>query len=536
MSDSVDAQLVNRTRAGDQQAYKELVSRYQGHVYGLAYSIVGNWADAQDIAQETFIRAYHNLDQLRDAERFPAWLRRVAFGVAMNWIKSFRPALHQQIDGRIDLDTLEIPDFAPGPAEVTEKRELANAVMRAVASLPAKYRMPLTMFHLDGLSYQKVADFLDIPLGTAKVLIHRARVKLKAALSAYASEEVTPVVQEVFNEHKLPPEFAQKVLENVPTLAFGRGKDCTFVGAVEAATAVTEHPCRYSDLMGWSGLAFRTRWWRWTNEPKWCPSCAVGEFPNETHRIQEASGWQFRHIVHFGAPLQEQQASEVMASINSGKPVIGYDDCWDVSLAYGYQESGKVFLWRNYHKGQTPHVVPSNKLVGWWMVLDRWIEPPSSLEALKLALRTAVEQWRLERGDGGLAGRDYWYGHAAFKAWIKDLALAETLDEKKRQELFHPSRFNYFTLIDARSSAVTFLREHASLLSGEGKAALERAADLYAHELEHLGADKGEWRWPKNHAEWFSQVRPSQHKLLGDALQTEAAVVAQLAAALSAME
>jgi len=69
-----DAELVLRTRSGQKDAYGELVSRYQGHVYGLAYSLVNNWAEAQDIAQETFIRAYTNLEQLREPPRFAAWL------------------------------------------------------------------------------------------------------------------------------------------------------------------------------------------------------------------------------------------------------------------------------------------------------------------------------------------------------------------------------------------------------------------------------------------------------------------------------
>ena len=123
--------LVRRTLAGDKEAYGELVARYQGHVYGLAYSLVGDWASAQDVAQETFIRAYCNLDQLREPEKFPAWLRRVTFGVAMNWLKTFRPGLFKHLDGKVDLDSLEVPDFRPGPAEITEKRELAEAVLKA---------------------------------------------------------------------------------------------------------------------------------------------------------------------------------------------------------------------------------------------------------------------------------------------------------------------------------------------------------------------------------------------------------------------
>ncbi|KKL28444.1 hypothetical protein LCGC14_2375080, partial [marine sediment metagenome] len=209
MPDTTDAHLVTAVLEGDHAAYKELVARYQGHVYGLAYSLIGNWTDAQDVTQETFIRAYSNLDQLRDAGRFAAWLRRVAFSVAMNWMKAFRPKIWQQLDG-LDLDRLEI-DFQPGPPEVLARRELADAVLAAIASLPPKYRVPLTMFHLDGLSYKKVADFLDIPLGAVKGLIHRARKQLKAALPAAIAGKMAPTVQEVFNEHKLPPAFSRDV-------------------------------------------------------------------------------------------------------------------------------------------------------------------------------------------------------------------------------------------------------------------------------------------------------------------------------------
>ena len=215
-SELADGELVGQTLAGEEEAYRELVGRYQGHVYGLAYSLVGDWTEAQDIAQEAFIRAYSNLDQLRDRERFAAWLRRVTFGVAMNWLKAFRPGLFRQLDGKVDLQQLEIPDFQPAPPEAAQKRELADAVLGAVASLPPKYRVPLTMFHLDGLSYQKVADFLDIPLGTVKSIIHRAKEKLRAALPAAIAEEITPVVQETFNEYKLPDGFAGKVIAGLP--------------------------------------------------------------------------------------------------------------------------------------------------------------------------------------------------------------------------------------------------------------------------------------------------------------------------------
>jgi len=127
------------------------------------------------------------------------------------------------------------------------------------------------MFHLDGLSYQKVADFLDIPIGTTKSLIHRARKMLKPALSAYSSyviEEVSSMVQEVFNEHKLPAEFASKVLEGVEKLQWGKGQENTFMGALTAAMRAIGEDVTYDYLMGVSGAAFRLHF----HQPNWCPS------------------------------------------------------------------------------------------------------------------------------------------------------------------------------------------------------------------------------------------------------------------------
>jgi RNA polymerase sigma-70 factor (ECF subfamily) len=212
MGQSTDAELVQRVLdSGDAEAYGELVRRYQGHVYGLAFSLLGDWAEAQDMAQETFIRAYVNLGQLRDPTKFAPWLRRVAFGPCMDWLKTFRPELWRSLGEPASEEALnqELQD-APPPIEQVEQLEMAAAVLEAVKRLPQKYRLPLMMFHLDGLSYEKVAEFLDVPLGTAKSLIHHAKKMLKPALSAYAPE-VSPVIEEVFNEFKLPPEFSQRV-------------------------------------------------------------------------------------------------------------------------------------------------------------------------------------------------------------------------------------------------------------------------------------------------------------------------------------
>jgi RNA polymerase sigma-70 factor (ECF subfamily) len=526
-----DAELVGLTRGGDREAFGALVARYQGHVYGLAYSMVDNWAEAQDIAQETFIRAYTNLDQLRDPERFPAWLRRITFSVTMNWLKAFRPGLIERL-GDLDIDALDIPDFQPGPPEVVEKRELADAVLRAVASLPPKYRVPLTMFHLDGLSYQKVADFLDVPLGTAKSLIHRAREKLKLALASYAAEGLAPMVQEVFNEHRLPGEFAQKVLDNVPNLGWGRQRECTFLGALEAALAPTEHPFAYTDMMGWSGMAFRTRWFAGNESgARWCPSCAVGEMEEEIDAVAKATGWPLR-----AAFVQKEDeaamaglTSDFVASINADRPVLAYEPRGNMDVVFGYEEGGKTLLLRDYFQPDTPLKLAPSELGFLIIFVDEHTRAMPRRDALVMALETAVRNWRRVKFSEGPGA--YWYGAAALDRWIADLNEAEQFTPEEKGQLCSVGWWNYSTLHDARMAAVAFLHDNAALLLD-----LARAADLYRKETNLLASAFANRDAFTNSADnWTAEMRQRERDILTRARAIEEEAISFLEKALAVL-
>jgi RNA polymerase sigma-70 factor (ECF subfamily) len=535
MKTATDADLVGRTREGDREAYGELVARYQGHVYALAYSLADNWAEAQDIAQETFVRAYMNLEGLREPARFPGWLRRVTFSVAMKWMKAYRPELFQQLDGRVDLDTLEVPDFRPGPPEVVERRELAEAVQGAIAELPAKYRVPLTMFHLDGLSYQKVADFLDIPLGTAKSLIHRARAKLKGALADYAPEEVAPMVQEVFDEHRLPEEFAQKVLEDVPTLGWGTGRECTFAGALEAALTTTDHPYKYSDLLGFTGLAFRTRWFCGDGS-QWCPSCAVGEMDEEIIAVEKATGWPLR--IHFVEPDDaanvEQTRTDIVESIDGGRPVLAYEPRENMDVVYGYEQGGKVLLLRDYFQVEEPLRLPPSKLGFLMLFIGDRGEAMSRRDAVVESLRIAARNWRRERGRAGPG--EYWYGRAALERWMADIGRSEELSEEDLDQLRTVTWFNFTTIHDARKTAVTYLREIAEELGGEAAEAVRRAADIYAEEAKLFDAAAAEPQVFIGSAEgWTADAGRREREVLSRAIELEEKAVAEIEKALTAV-
>ena len=104
-----DGQLVELVRRDRKTvAYGELVKRYQSRTYGFAYSLIGDWAQAQDMTQEAFVRAYLNLEQLRDPDKFAPWLRKVAFGTCMDWRKTFRPEFYHLTDAVEDIAELQI--------------------------------------------------------------------------------------------------------------------------------------------------------------------------------------------------------------------------------------------------------------------------------------------------------------------------------------------------------------------------------------------------------------------------------------------
>ncbi|MBN2208883.1 MAG: sigma-70 family RNA polymerase sigma factor [Candidatus Coatesbacteria bacterium] len=462
MAELQDAELVARTKSGDRDAFKELVSRYQGHVYGLAYSLVGDWTEAQDIAQETFIRAYSNLDQLQEPASFAAWLRRVTFSVAMNWLRAFRPGLYKELDGRVELESLEVPDFAPGPPEVVEKRQLAEAVMNAVDSLPQKYRVPLTMFHLDGLSYQKVASFLDIPLGTVKSLISRARSKLKAALPAAIGADLAPVVQEVFNEHKLPKEFAMKVLEGITELSYHKW-DCTFCGSLFACMEYLKEPVTYDFVMGVSGSAFKLVWNR-----KWCPSNnSLGIFGEEPiRRAFRALGYNYEHLSrHEREVPAEELRSAVIASIEKKRPVIAHnvDAFPEAGVVAGYDEDGDALLGRSFILGgKGDYYRKSDWQENIWdtITIGDKVGGPSRRTILKESLEWAI---KLARTPDMLPDRAC--GLAAYDFWANELLNDGNFPKDNMKTLtFRCTVSNGVTLCglcDARRAAALFLNSMA---------------------------------------------------------------------------
>jgi RNA polymerase sigma-70 factor (ECF subfamily) len=174
-------ELLARLRAGDRRAFEELVRAQQHRVYGLALRMLGNAAEAQDVAQEVFIRAHRGLAEFRGDARLSTWLYTIASRLCLNRLaKSERQVIHpgDEALGRI-------ADARPGPDEALERDELDEALRLAIAELPEERRVVVLLRDVEGLAYEEIAEILALPVGTVRSRLHRARLDLKEQLERF---------------------------------------------------------------------------------------------------------------------------------------------------------------------------------------------------------------------------------------------------------------------------------------------------------------------------------------------------------------
>jgi RNA polymerase sigma-70 factor (ECF subfamily) len=178
-----DGALVRRAQRGDQAAFAELVTRHQRYVYNLAYRLLHDADEAQDLAQEAFVRAWQGLSGFRGEAKFTTWLYRIVTNLCYNRLAGLR---RQLLDTSLDEDengpaALMLPANEE-PVAVVEAAEGRAFLHRQVAALPAKYRLVITLFYLQEFSYEEIAQVLNLPLGTVKTHLFRARERLKRQL------------------------------------------------------------------------------------------------------------------------------------------------------------------------------------------------------------------------------------------------------------------------------------------------------------------------------------------------------------------
>jgi RNA polymerase sigma-70 factor, ECF subfamily len=184
-----DADVVALAQQGRELAYRELIRRYERPVFSLVIRMVRDRATAEDLAQETFIKVLNHIDKYVPEFKFSSWLFKIANNLAIDHLRK-RQLPTVSIDGAPDATTasqveataFEIASGDESALDELEARELGTAIERAIARLRPEYRSCIMLRHVEGRSYEEIAATLDLPLGTVKTYIHRARHELRKAL------------------------------------------------------------------------------------------------------------------------------------------------------------------------------------------------------------------------------------------------------------------------------------------------------------------------------------------------------------------
>lgn len=180
-----DELLIRRAQRGDADVFEQLLLEHQKNVYNLCYRMAGNPDDAMDLSQETFLRAWRCLDQYQFASAFSTWLYRLCSNICIDFLRRRRrqqtvPLTFEDADG--EEQTYAVPDAQPLPEEQVELKLTREILQAAMAQLLPEHRAVLQLRVVNEMSYEQIADVLDIQIGTVKSRLSRARNQLKKIL------------------------------------------------------------------------------------------------------------------------------------------------------------------------------------------------------------------------------------------------------------------------------------------------------------------------------------------------------------------
>jgi len=182
-----DAELVARALEGHQEAFREIVVRFERPVYSLVARMLQDPAAAEDLAQEVFIKAFRRLDTYDTQRKLSSWLFKIAHNTTIDYLRRRTPetvpleapsSSGTREDGGGGLAAVLADGSAESPAVAAERRDMARALEQAIARLRPEYRASVVMFYVEGASYQEICEVTGLPLGTVKTNLHRARKEL----------------------------------------------------------------------------------------------------------------------------------------------------------------------------------------------------------------------------------------------------------------------------------------------------------------------------------------------------------------------
>lgn len=184
-----DQDVVALAREGREAAYRELIRRYERPVFALIYRMVRDREIAEDLAQETFIKVLNAIATYRPEFKFSSWVFKIANNTAIDHLRrkeldtlSLEGSPHATTAEGVEATALQVSSGDESPLETVEAMELGGEIERAIAQLRPEYRSCILLRHVEGRAYEEIAEMLDLPLGTVKTYIHRARHELRLAL------------------------------------------------------------------------------------------------------------------------------------------------------------------------------------------------------------------------------------------------------------------------------------------------------------------------------------------------------------------
>ncbi len=182
-----DLQLIRKCKRGHEPSFVKLLGRYRAPVYGLCYRMTRNPEDARDLAQEIFIKVFSLLDRFDETYAFSSWIFKIATNHCIDHLRRQRLrflSLDAMTTPEGETVEFPLPDPGPAPDRVLERREAMDRLEEVIAALPPHYRLITLLRHDQQLSYEEIADILELPLGTVKARIHRARNMIQDMLKA----------------------------------------------------------------------------------------------------------------------------------------------------------------------------------------------------------------------------------------------------------------------------------------------------------------------------------------------------------------
>lgn len=187
----INRQAIERVLAGDSEAFRVIVENHKRLVAHIVFRMVRRDADREDICQDVFVKVYRNLSGFKNESRLSTWIARIAHNTCLNFLEKKKPVLHGDLSPEENEGIETVASDGLDPAQLAQASDLSQRLSGEIAKLPAHFRSILTLYHLEEMTYSEISDLLQLPDGTVKSYLFRARRMLKKRLLArYSMEEL----------------------------------------------------------------------------------------------------------------------------------------------------------------------------------------------------------------------------------------------------------------------------------------------------------------------------------------------------------